>query len=86
MVLGVDLVNEDQMDKLIGSQKQKKNKKSNLEKLRDALGPARGDPTMINGVIVADEGESKIIEELEAPPAWEADPDDPDSPIDISSR
>lgn len=82
MMLGVDLVNEDQMDKIIGPKKPK-DKKTNLEKLEDALGPSRGEGGIVDGVI---EGESKTIEDLEAPPAWEADPNDPDSPIDISTR
>ncbi|CAN0058299.1 unnamed protein product [Scytosiphon promiscuus] len=86
MMLGVDLVNEDQLDKIIGPKKEKKPKKTNQQKLDDALGPARGDGALVDGVIVGEEGESKTIEDLEAPPAWEADPDDPDSPIDISSR
>ncbi|CAM9959510.1 unnamed protein product [Hapterophycus canaliculatus] len=86
MFIGVDIVNEDQMDKLIGTKKAKKKKKTNQQKLESALGRARGDASIVNGVIVVEEAESKTIEDLEAPPAWEADPEDPDSPIDISSR
>lgn len=63
------------MDKMLGPSKKKK---TNQEKLEEALGPNVGD------LVVS--GDAKI-EDLEAPPAWEADPNDPpDSPVDISSR
>ncbi|CAM9140361.1 unnamed protein product [Ectocarpus sp. 12 AP-2014] len=79
MVLGVDIVNEKQMDKIIGPKKAKA-KKTKQQKLDDALGPDDG-----TGI---DKGvEDGKMEDLEAAPAWEADPDDPpDSPVDISSR
>ena len=71
-MLGVDLLNEDHVDKMLGP---KKKKKTNEEKLEEALGDKDGDV-----------GDAKI-EDLEAPPAWEADPNDPpQSPVDISSR
>lgn len=77
MMLGVDLINENHMDKMLGPKK----KRTNQEKLEEALGPDAGGV----GDLVAG-GDAKI-EDLEAPPAWEADPNDPpDSPIDISSR
>lgn len=66
------------MDQMLGP---KKRKKSKQEKLEEALGPNAGDV----GDLVAG-GDAKI-EDLEAPPAWEADPNEPpDSPVDISSR
>ncbi|CBJ26637.1 adhesin-like protein [Ectocarpus siliculosus] len=79
MMLGVDIVNEKQLDKIIGP-KNTKVKKTNQQKLDDALGPD-------DGAGVDKAVEDGKMEDLEAAPAWEADPDDPpDSPVDISSR
>ncbi|CBJ26634.1 hypothetical protein Esi_0040_0002 [Ectocarpus siliculosus] len=79
MVLGVDIVNEKQLDKIIGPKKTKV-KKTKQQKLDDALGPD-------DGAGFAKAVEDGKMEDLEAAPAWEVDPDDPpDSPIDISSR
>ncbi|CAN0485487.1 unnamed protein product, partial [Ectocarpus sp. 12 AP-2014] len=79
MVLGVDIVNEKQMDKIIGPKKVKA-KKTKQQKLDDALGPD-------DGAGIDKAVEDGKMEDLEAAPAWEADPDDPpDSPVDISSR
>ncbi|CAM9940108.1 unnamed protein product [Ectocarpus sp. 4 AP-2014] len=79
MMLGVDIVNEKQLDKIIGPEKAKA-KKTKQQKLDDALGPD-------DGAGFAKAVEDGKMEDLEAAPAWEADPDDPPaSPVDISSR
>ncbi|CAB1100084.1 unnamed protein product [Ectocarpus sp. CCAP 1310/34] len=79
MVLGVDIVNEKELDKIIGPKKTKA-KKTNQQKLDDALAPD-------DGAGFAKTVEDGKMEDLKATPAWEADPDGPpDSPIDISSR
>lgn len=81
MMLGIDLVGEHQLDKMLGP---KKKKKTNQEKLEEALGPDTGDLGDLAG---GGGGGDAKIEDLEAPPAWEADPNEPpDSPVDISSR
>ncbi len=75
-MLGVDLVNEEQLDKILP-----KRKKTKREKLDEALGP---DAAGVDVAELVATGDAKM-EDLEAPPVWEANPA-ADSPVDISSR
>ncbi|CAN0138387.1 unnamed protein product, partial [Pylaiella littoralis] len=75
MMLGVDLVDEDQVDKVLEPMKASK---TSQQKLDEALEPATGS---MRGT-----GEVKI-EDLEAPPAWEVDHNVLlEAPIDTSTR